>query len=82
MNLDDNLEPTPPKKYGVNSYRPEEIKRWGVQRFLDERAKLGPVPIPDFQFTEEENRRMDEIIEQERQATANGLCLRIPKNES
>lgn len=73
MNPTTNLEPIPPKKPGINSYRPEDIKRWGVERFLDAVCAEGPFPIPDFHFTDEENRRMDEIIEQERQATANGL---------
>ena len=73
MNPTTDLEPIPPRKPGLNSYRPEDIKRWGVQRFLDEQAARGPFPMPDFQFTEEENRRMDEVLEQERQAKANGL---------
>ncbi|NKI91527.1 hypothetical protein HBN54_004147 [Hymenobacter sp. 1B] len=29
--------------------------------------------MPAIHFTDEENRRMDEILEQERQASANGL---------
>ena len=66
-------EPIPPRKRGTNSYNPADIKRWGVQRFLDERASQGPFIIPPMHFTEEENRRMDELLEEERQATANGL---------
>lgn len=73
MNPTINLEDIPPRKPGINSYRPEDIKRWGVQRFLDAQEALGPFEMPDFEFTEEENRRMDEVIEQERQATADGL---------
>ena len=73
MNPATDLEPIPPRKPGINSYRPEDIKRWGVQRFLDEVCGTEPVPIPNFDFTEEENRRMDEVIAQERQATADGL---------
>ena len=73
MNPTINLEPIPPKKPGINSYRPEDIKRWGVERFLDHQAADGPFKMPTIHFTEEENRLMDEIIEQERQATADGL---------
>ena len=68
-----NIEPIPPKEPGINSYRPEDIKRWGVQRFMDERANQGPFVIPHIHFTDEENRRMDEVLKQERQATADGL---------
>lgn len=68
-----NLEPIPPRKPGINSYRPEDIKRWGVQRFLDGQAAGGPFKIPAMHFTEEENQRMDELLAQERQATNNGL---------
>jgi len=73
MNPTINPEPIPPRKPGINSYRPEDIKRWGVQRFLDEWAAQGPFQIPPMHFTEEENRRMDEVLAQERQATADGL---------
>lgn len=67
------IEPLPPRRPGINSYRPEDVKRWGVQRFLDEQAARGPFVIPPMRFSEEENRRMDEILEEERQASANGL---------
>jgi hypothetical protein len=70
MNLTINPEPIPPKKPGIDSYRPEDIKRWGVQRFLEEQAAQGPFQVPPMHFTEEENQRMDEVLEQERQATA------------
>lgn len=67
------LEPIPPLKPGQwNSYRPEDIRRWGVQRFLDEVCAKEPFIIPDLGFTDEENQRMDEVLEQERQATAEG----------
>ena len=66
-------EPTPPQKRGNNSYNPADIKRWGVQRFLEERAARGPFKMPVLQFSDEENRRMDEILEQERQAAADAL---------
>ncbi len=68
-----NLEPIPPKQRGINSYRPEDIKRWGVERFLEYQAVEGPFKIPPMRFTEEENRRMDELLEEERQASENGL---------
>ena len=67
------LEPIPPLKPGQwNSYRSEDIRRWGVQRFLDEVCAKEPFKIPDLGFTDEENKRMDEVLEQERQATAEG----------
>ena len=53
---------------GRTSLRPEDIKAYGVQRFLDEQEKLGPFPVPDLEFTEEENRLMDEILAEERRA--------------
>jgi len=68
-----NSEATPPKNPGINSYRPQDIKRWDVQRFLDAQAAAGPFKIPPMHFTEEENRRTDELLEQERQAVADGL---------
>ncbi|MBC7923772.1 MAG: hypothetical protein H7Z75_22075 [Ferruginibacter sp.] len=68
------LEPIPPMKPGQwNSYSPADIKRWGVERFLDEVCPKEPVPIPDLGFTEEENRRMDEVLREEREASANDL---------
>jgi len=57
---------------GRTSLRPEEIKAYGVKRFLDEQAKRGPFLIPDLHFTEEENRLMDELLAAER----------LPTNES
>ncbi|WP_246559068.1 hypothetical protein [Hymenobacter piscis] len=54
-------------------YSPADIKRWGVQRFLDTVAPAAPLPIPDLGFTEEENKRMDELLQQERQDAARGL---------
>lgn len=73
MNPTINLEPIPPKKPGINSYRPEDIKRWGVERFMAYQAQEGPFRMPAVRFTDEENRRMDELLEQEHQASANGL---------
>ena len=64
----------PPLKPGQwTSYSPADIKRWGVQRFLDEVCEKEPVQIPDLGFTEEENQRMDQLLKEEREATADGL---------
>lgn len=58
---------------GANSYKPEDIQRWGVQRFMTEIAPKEPLEIPDLGFSEDENRRMDQLLKQEREASANGL---------
>lgn len=60
-------------RWGTNSYKPEDIRRWGVQRFMNEIAPKEPLEIPDLGFSAEENHRMDEILIQEREASANGL---------
>lgn len=63
------LEPIPPLQPGQgNSYSPADIKRWGVQRFLDEVCPKEPFQIPDLGFTEEENHQMDQILKREREA--------------
>ena len=47
------LEPIPPLKPGQwNSYRPEDIRRWGVQRFLDEVCAKESFIIPVLGFTD------------------------------
>ena len=61
-------EPIPPMRRGDNSYKPEDIRRWGVQRFMDEVAPKLPFEMSDFGFSEEENRRMDELLKEEREA--------------
>lgn len=74
MEAKKTLEEIPPMKKGQwNSYRPEDVKRWGVERFLDAIASKEPLEIPDLGFTEEENRRMDEILREEREAANNGI---------
>lgn len=74
MEAKKSLEAIPPMRVGQwNSYRPEDVKRWGVERFLDEVASKEPLEIPDLGFTEEENRRMDEILREEREAANNGI---------
>lgn len=50
---------------GRRSYRPEEIKAYGVERFLEEQAARGPLVLPKLHFTEEENRLMDQLLAEE-----------------
>ena len=52
---------------GSNVYKPEDIKRWGTERFLDAVAPQEPFRF-GIQFTDEENRRMDEILAEEKNA--------------
>lgn len=57
----------PPMRRGrINSYKPEDIRRWGVERFLEATAVREPFLWEFPEFTEEENRRMDEILAEER----------------
>jgi hypothetical protein len=72
MESDKPLEPIPPMRTSGNSYSSADIRRWGVERFLNEMCSKEPFVIPDLGFTDEENRRMDEVLDQERQATADG----------
>ena len=58
---------------GANSYKPEDIRRWGVERFMNEIAPKEPLKILDLEFSPEENQRIDELLQQEREASANGL---------
>ena len=53
------------KERGSNVYKPEAIKRWGVKRFLDVVSPKEPFCF-GIEFTEEENRRMDEVLEEEK----------------
>ena len=69
--LTDEIPPMQPGR--MNSYSTEDIKRWGVERFLDAVQLKEPIPMPDLKFTEEENRQMDEYLRQEREAAARGL---------
>ncbi|MDO7874054.1 hypothetical protein Q5H93_04865 [Hymenobacter sp. ASUV-10] len=69
--LADEIPPMRPGR--LNLYSPDDIKRWGVERFLDTVCRKEPLEIPDLGFTEEENRAMDEILRQEREASARGL---------
>ncbi|GAB4001240.1 hypothetical protein GCM10028807_57020 [Spirosoma daeguense] len=56
--LDDEI---PPLRRG-RSYKPEDIKRWGVERFFDAVIPKTPFTRQFPDFTEEENRRMDELL--------------------
>jgi hypothetical protein len=69
--LADEIPPMRPGR--INLYSPDDIKRWGVQRFLDTVCRKEPLEIPDLGFTEEENRAMDELLRQDREDAANGL---------
>ncbi|UFH55187.1 hypothetical protein [Spirosoma sp. KNUC1025] len=53
------------KEKGTNVYKPEDIKRWGVERFLEVVAPKEPFRF-GIEFTDDENRRMDEVLEEER----------------
>ena len=68
---EDEIPSMKPRQW--NSYRPEDIKRWGVARFLSETAPEKPIPIPDLEFTEEENRRMDQLLKEEKEHKENGF---------
>jgi hypothetical protein len=53
----------PPMKKGtLNTYKPSDIKRWGVERFLEATAVREPFPFKFPDFTDEENRCMDELL--------------------
>ena len=68
------VDEIPPLRPGrMNSYSPADIRRWGVERFLDAVCRKEPLEIPDLGFTAEENAAMDEILREEREAAANGL---------
>lgn len=61
---DDEIPPM--KKGQLNIYNPSDIKRWGVERFLEATAVREPFLLEFPEFTEDENRRMDEILAEER----------------
>ena len=50
------------QKGRTNSYRPEDIKRWGVEHFMDAVCAKEDIVIPSLDFTVEENERMEEIM--------------------
>ncbi len=53
------------KKGEYNSYRPEDIKHWGVERFLDTVCAKNDIEVPILGFNDEENSRMDSILKEE-----------------
>ena len=53
------------QKENMNSYRPEDIKRWGVERFMDAVCAKEDIVIPVLGFTVQENGRMEEILKEE-----------------
>lgn len=58
-----NEDEIPPMKRGqLNIYKPSDIKRWGVERFLEATAVREPFLQEFPEFSEEENRRMDELL--------------------
>ena len=57
-----NDEIPPMKKGQLNVYKPSDIKRWGVERFLEATAVREPFLLEFPEFTDEENRRMDELL--------------------
>ncbi|GAB3501646.1 hypothetical protein GCM10027341_28700 [Spirosoma knui] len=58
--IDDEIPPM--KKGQLNVYKPSDIKRWGAERFLEATAIREPFLREFPEFTEEENRRMDELL--------------------
>jgi len=74
MNTNKNPEPIQRMKPGrPKSYSPADIKRWGVERFLDEVCEKAPIAIPDLGFTEKENQRMNDLLKEEREAARDGI---------
>ena len=48
-----------------NSFKPEDIRRWGIARFMREIAPEKPLVVPNLGFTLVENQRMDKFLTQE-----------------
>jgi hypothetical protein len=61
----------PPRRRGANSYKPEDIRRWGIERFMNEVSPTESFPISDLGFTDAENRRMDQLLEEGREQKEN-----------
>lgn len=67
-------ETIPPLRWGqLTYYSPADIKRWGVQHFLDTVAPTQELPIPDLGFTAEEDAWMDELLREECTVATRGL---------
>lgn len=60
-------------RLGANSYKPEDIRSWGVRRFMNEIAPQQPLEIPDLGFSAAENQRMDELLKQEQESQEDGI---------
>lgn len=72
MEITQQIDAIPPLKRGkLNIYNPGDIKRWGVEHFMDEVCSKEIIRFPNFGFTEEEDRTMDLILEEERNMTKN-----------
>ena len=50
---------------------PAILQEIGMAKFLELYGTHGPIPLPDFAFTEEENRLMDEFLAEEAAAKLN-----------
>ena len=61
---DENVIP-PMKRGKLNIYKPSDIKRWGTQQFLEKVSPKEPIQ-PNFNFSEEEQKRMDQLLAEER----------------
>ena len=57
----------PMQKRQLNIYKPSDIKRWGVERFLSVVAPKKPIQ-PGFDFTEEEQRRMGDLLAEHKES--------------
>jgi len=74
MATNNKIDAIPHLKSGqITSYSPADIKRWGVQHFLDEVCEKDPISIPDLGFSDEENQRMDQLLEEEKKSSSNDL---------
>ncbi len=65
MNAEMITEFTRPFGAGTTIYKPEDIRRWGIARFMQEIAPDKPLQIPDLGFTVIENKRMEALLNQE-----------------
>jgi hypothetical protein len=49
----------------TNSYSPKDLKRWGIEHFMDTVCAKEDIVIPSLGFTAEENERIEEILKEE-----------------
>lgn len=66
---------------GRTSLRLEDIKTYGIQRFLEEQALRGPLQLPKLHFTDEENQLMDQLLAEEQAATPAAATGETVKSE-